>query len=521
MTSIRRIGAIAAIGALTASAAAIAPVKADELSDLRANQEVLQQRLDQLAQVGTAKPNLPPGSATIAGSFPRSFLIPGTDTSIQIGGYVDLSASYFFTGGANNANVAVPPVTGAPVASGLPLAVPVPTSGLYGQQRQYGWFRMQASESRLFVETRTPTAWGQALTHVEFDFFGCTAGTYCNDLNTATNPDTPRLRLAYGTLGGFIAGQTWVPGNDLAAAPDIFDFGGDVGGWGWARAPQIGYKTDVPWLYGASVGVYAVQPYTQVATPLGSFTDESIGVSVGSSPVAGTPATLANIAKTQYPDMALVMNWEQPWGHFQLHGMVKDMELSDGLFLHQNFIGYGGGFSGSVKPEWFGWSKDNLGFQAFAGDGLGHWNGPPGSTTLTYFQGIATNYGGAGLYGNPGNPDTATAAVKSTAAGAAAITATTVFSWGGEVNYQHWWTPNLRSSLTFGIGHQDLPTHLLGITSTSGYNKEIETAHANLIWSPVPFIDTGFEYIYGHRLTAANIRGTDEHTLDFDFKVKF
>src|SRR5579864_2162547 len=98
MSRIRRTGAVAAIGALTAAVALATaiPVKADELSDLRANQEVLQRRLDQLAQVGTAKPQLPPGSATIAGSFPRSFLIPGTDTSIQIGGFIDLSASYFF-----------------------------------------------------------------------------------------------------------------------------------------------------------------------------------------------------------------------------------------------------------------------------------------------------------------------------------------------------------------------------------------------------------------------------------------
>ncbi|HVB18019.1 MAG TPA: hypothetical protein VNF04_15880, partial [Stellaceae bacterium] len=274
----------AALAGMLSAPLVVAPsmAKADEISDLRANQELLQRRLDQIeqtAQVGTAKPQLPPGSASLAGSFPRSFLIPGTDTSIQIGGYVDLSASYFFSAGGNNSNAAVPPVNGAPIASGLPLP------GTVAAARQHGWFRMQASESRFFVETRTPTAWGQALTHLEFDFFGCTAGNYCNDLNTATNPDTPRLRLAYGTLGGFIAGQTWVPGNDLEASPDIFDFGGDVGGWGYARAPQIGYKAPIAWMPGSSAGVYLVQPYTQIATPLGGYTDESIGNASGSLPI--------------------------------------------------------------------------------------------------------------------------------------------------------------------------------------------------------------------------------------------
>jgi hypothetical protein len=313
-------------------------------------------------------------------------------------------------------------------------------------------------------------------------------------------------------LGGFLAGQTWVPGNDLEASPDIFDFGGDVGGFGYARAPQVGYKTDVPWLYGATAGVYAVQPYTQIATPLGAFSDESLGNGAGSLPIsAGAPTFLPNPAKTQWPDVALVLNWEQPWGHFQLHGVVKDMEINDGLFLRQNYVGYGGGFSGDVKPAWLGWSKDRIGFQAYAGEGLGHWNNPPGSGANTLFEAIATNYGGPGLYGNTG--------ALTTAANATKIISTTVSSWGGEVNYQHWWLPNLRSSMTFGVGHQDLPITLLG--KNPNYNKEIETAHANLIWSPVPFIDTGFEYIYGHRLTALNVRGSDEHTLDYDFKVKF
>ncbi|HVB17135.1 MAG TPA: hypothetical protein VNF04_11410, partial [Stellaceae bacterium] len=276
----------------------------------------------------------------------------------------------------------------------------------------------------------------------------------------------------------------------------------------------IGYKAPIAWMPGSSAGVYLVQPYTQIATPLGGFSDESGANGAGSLPItAGSPSFLSNIGKTPMPDVALVVNWEQPWGHFQLHGVLRDEELKDGLFISRNYIGYGGGFSGDVKPQWLGWMKDRIGFQAYGGEGLGHWNNPPGAGANTLFQAIATNYGTHGLYGN-GGPTSAT--------GASAIVATTVTSWGGEVNYQHWWTPTLRSSLTYGIGHQDLPMALLkGGPGTGAYNKEIETAHANLIWSPVPFIDTGFEYIYDRRLTAMNVRGSDGHILDFDFKVKF
>src|SRR6266567_139522 len=71
---------------------------ADELADLRANQELLQQRLDQLAQV-------PPGAVAPAGpigvgSFPRSFLIPGTDTSMRVGGQGVGSVLWYLKGAA-------------------------------------------------------------------------------------------------------------------------------------------------------------------------------------------------------------------------------------------------------------------------------------------------------------------------------------------------------------------------------------------------------------------------------------
>ena len=42
-----------------------------------------------------------PGKPLAGGSFPRSFLIPGTDTSIRVGGFVDFTALEFLQGGGN------------------------------------------------------------------------------------------------------------------------------------------------------------------------------------------------------------------------------------------------------------------------------------------------------------------------------------------------------------------------------------------------------------------------------------
>ncbi|MBV9199271.1 MAG: hypothetical protein JOY83_05940, partial [Alphaproteobacteria bacterium] len=118
MTRKRNIGRAAALGGLTATIALLTglpPANADELADLRANQELLQRRIDQLAQAavprggGAAGSNVygtepVPGAALIGGSFPRSFLIPGTDTSIRVGGFADETFDYGLTNGTSILN---------------------------------------------------------------------------------------------------------------------------------------------------------------------------------------------------------------------------------------------------------------------------------------------------------------------------------------------------------------------------------------------------------------------------------
>ena len=78
--------------------AATSCAKADELSELRANGQLLQQRLNEVSRM-QAEPAAGAGDNTasiakIRGAFPRSFLIPGTNTSVSIGGSVSESFGY-------------------------------------------------------------------------------------------------------------------------------------------------------------------------------------------------------------------------------------------------------------------------------------------------------------------------------------------------------------------------------------------------------------------------------------------
>src|SRR5262249_29728809 len=150
---------------------------ADELTDLRANQELLQQRIDQLAQVPAAP--AAPAAAAMAGSFPRSFLIPGTDTSLRVGGFGIGRVTWFLRGASPNADLFgqgsnFQDRTEGGGGTGNLSAIPLRGSAIVGganiAHSKSEAFYISGKSSRIFVDARTPTAWGVAQAYLEFDF---------------------------------------------------------------------------------------------------------------------------------------------------------------------------------------------------------------------------------------------------------------------------------------------------------------------------------------------------------------
>lgn len=88
------------------------------------------------------------------------------------------------------------------------------------------------------------------------------------------------------------------------------------------------------------------------------------------------------------------------------------------------------------------------------------------------------------------------------------------------MGYQHWWLPNLRSTVAAGFAEQDISGALIGPTQAIAVNKQLFTAFVNLVWNPVAFVTTGVEYMYGHRTVVANLQG-HEHVMIYKFRVAF
>jgi len=523
----RKIGTIAALGSSTAALAMLTGIAGARADDLQFNQQLLNSRVDQLAAVGvnpgqgnqfSIDQNPAAGAAVTAGSFPRSILIPGTDTSIKIYGQITLITDYYLSGGTASS-----PYSSTIGPTGNLESIPL--EGSVGQARSNGLFQMVPRESKIGFESRTPTPFGEARTVMEFDWNG--GGSYVPGGGAplqVSDSLVPRIRYAYATLGGLLAGQASSNFSDADANTETLDFGGDAGTPGVVRQPQIRYTMPAWW--GASFSVSAEDPETSIATTAGLVAnDAGVGdaaVSPGTNTctttavtATGTTATctvgaswIVNPAKATAPDLTAAWYLPQQWGHIDLSAVLRPgLDVTDGKYFSKSYIGYGGHIGTDVKPGWFGWVKDDIALQFEAGDGIGRYLNASLSPTL------ASNFGGTGLYGN-----SATTGAAAGAAGAAAIRVTTVNEAGGSLGYQHWWLDNLRSNITGGWSYFDIPALL--VSKTTSLNKELYTAHANIIWNPVSFVDVGLEYVWGQRTALTNAHA-QENVLISEFKFRF
>src|SRR5712671_7162075 len=162
-------------------AGAGAVARADTLSDLKEQTEALQRKVNELED---ARQKTAPAGVVTGGAIPGSFTLPGSNTSIKLGGYVKFDAVY------SDITQGVDAVANQQTVDN---AIPVGPDGTPADHKR-GQLTYHARQTRLNLATSTPTAYGNMTTFIEGDFFGA-------DRNeTDTNSNGFRIRHAYGTL---------------------------------------------------------------------------------------------------------------------------------------------------------------------------------------------------------------------------------------------------------------------------------------------------------------------------------
>jgi hypothetical protein len=563
MTGNRRILSAIATGGLLAAVAVLAdlPVaSADELADLRANQELLQKRIDQLSQAPPqAAPYVPgfgpethkevSGVPAVGGSFPRSFLIPGTDTSLRIGGFANASALWYIRGAAPGGQLDGQgsfntTFTDGQGGTGNLASIPLNNSTARGRDTT---FFISGKQTRFLVDARTPTAWGQAKAYIEFDFSYNNTNVIQSNAQGVSSSFLPRFRKGYGTLGGLLAGQDTGILHDPDADPELVDFGGEATSNGRARAPQVKYTYAGP--YGTVYNIGVENPVPRLNGPFGQADIDtnqiptSAACSVTGNTVANLPATTSCLGSAAFfsplqatwPEAIATARINQPWGHLQIGGVVRTDTLNDGQGLDQKFVGYAGTISGDTHPfsgNPGALGKDDLGFRFNAGT--------ESAGQIANGAGIVTNFGapinvpGVGLVNPLSGPFSAAWNARDStqslpASGVinginvrkaydALVRSQSPHTYSGSIWYQHWWTENMRSTLEVSGIWNAFNTSILGPGTNN--QKQLSITHANLFWSPVAFIDFGFEYAWGHRVQVTNFKG-DAYTLQGEMRVRF
>jgi len=388
-----------------------------------------------------------------AGSFPGSFLVPGTQTSFKVGGYVKFDYTYDFgqqqgiNGGADPIGITLDSIKFTP--NGLPTT----TVNADPAHHIHGTSQMTASESRFNIETRTPTSFGELKTFIEGDFTDPNGLTHSNSFKVNSNSYGFRLRQAYGTFGPFLAGQTLSVFRDGSAEAETLDFGGPMA-FGVTRQPQVRYTFDFG--NGLTWAVSAENPQTVVFD----------------AAAAATQSTFKQGQGDKIPDFVTAIQYSAPWGRLKLAGVARD------LYWHN-------GVSDAVVADTrnasaFGWG---VGFS-------GNWNVPIGKDGLGWEAGYGR---GAGRYINSDGPipDAFMTATDRTSLHP-------IGDWLVSANYVHFWTDTLRSNIA-GSYWRELNNALISATPGAAFEESVfksaYTAHTNLIWSPVPQTNFGVEFI--------------------------
>src|SRR5207237_5147512 len=151
------------------------------------------------------------------GSFPRSFVIPGTEVSLRIGGQGVGSVVWYLkgqaVGGALSGQGSLNETyTDGQGGTGNLSAIPLNTHTFANVGAPVGFSHSRSSEwdfsgkqSRVFLDARTPSPYGEVKAYIEFDFLASNTNTILNNNQGSVNGYIPRFRQGYANVGRLLA----------------------------------------------------------------------------------------------------------------------------------------------------------------------------------------------------------------------------------------------------------------------------------------------------------------------------
>ena len=479
------------------------------------------------AQIGAGQAASPPVAPTGpgAGSFPQSFLIPGTNTSLSLYGKISMGiwdniGSQHLNDTSPSGGGGTPFQIGALVLEGPGAAGQNVGTGM--DRSIHGGLRMQVKGTNFAFETRTPTDLGEVKTVMLVDFSlmasqsnyigSGTASTSTKPSSGAGNNETPRIQWAYGTLGPWLFGQynsAWA--DPLLTNPDI---GGGQAQPGELQTVNI-RRPQIRYTYLAGNGITLSASVESMNTGAEYCASTTAGACTGTAGVApGAIATdgsdnldiggAGNGGLVNLPSFNTGIAWDQPWGHLMARVGVGRSELRNNT--NGSIIGGAGTFGNNITQTH--WAIEG-------GAMINTWGQDQWRGLINYSNGLSTYMSdmGNGTYDMIVNGQTGQVSA--------------IRELGLNTSYIHRFNPNWRSTAEFGIGFFNKPSAAGSWTNcastvigtcvsgaaTAAQLASVEKRHlqsaVSLTYSPVPGqMDITAEVDYFDRQVQASGTGT-------------
>jgi hypothetical protein len=381
---------------------------------------------------------------------------------MNIGGFVKMSVLWDFSQSGQT--------TGTTTTEGI-------GAGLYpveGSQADNvfngGNFQFTARRSRLWIETSTPTDWGELRTYIEADFAGAGAGA-----GSSTN--LLRLRRAFGTLGPVLIGKTQTLFGGLIGQPELLHDGALTA----QRFEQIRYSHN----FGGGLVL-------SVALETSASTSDSGGHDVvGASCTGGACVALGALAfgatagfqgPVRWPDVTAGLQWNVPNGAVYASGMIGQRYVDTGgavslsnLSRNDDAFIWGGALGAR-----YDFGRLEIGGIGGVGQGIGN----------KYLDGSATGFIDSVLVATPGLNDADLRPVLTYGViGYVKVKLTDTIRATGAFN---WFMHEVASEIP-GYNNAGNATAKSALTGVTNYYW---AAFGNILWNPVPQVTFGAEYGY-------------------------
>ncbi|MDR3438760.1 DcaP family trimeric outer membrane transporter [Telmatospirillum sp.] len=395
----------------------------------------------------------PPAGVPSFYSDAGSFLIPGTKTTMKVGGFAKLDVSYDLNAGIGEPGSQSLGINSAAIATGKN------GFSLPGTQaaHQIDRYQMSARTSRIALQTNTPTELGNVKFFLEGDFQGGGTGN-----QSSSNSAPFRFRQAYGTLGNWTLGETFTLWQDRATLPGSWDISSGAGMEGGKRTPVIQYRLDLD-----------PEQKNQISFGLENPVNDFQGADTETFSTATYTMPTNNVTKAPDYLMRFAHNWSG--GRVYATTLLRYLEVNDAGSIDPAYALTGKNMT--VHGSALGWGL-NLGGKLYTG--VGHKN-----NNVVYRL-----IGGQGIssYINAGNAFSAV--INRTGS------LNTVPVAGYTVAYQHWFSDQWQANAIFGQQHVWNPNTLLGPTLTQGLQKNLSELDINAVWFPYPWVQMGPSYYY-------------------------